>query len=82
MKQIVFKSLTPQAKVRRLGTAKMVNGKVKIEFKDPKVQKSLPLERILGSEGTYLSPKDGVDFLLALPAAFSGSRLWAEVEEV
>ena len=81
MKQIAFKGLTAAGKVRRLGTAKMVKGKVKIEFKDPKVQSELELDRIL-INGQAVTPKDGVDYLLALPIEFSGSRLWAEVEEV
>jgi hypothetical protein len=82
MKQIVFKTLTGKAKTVRLGTAKMVKGKVKISFVDPKVQKDLGLERVLGDGGMAFTPKDGVDYLLALPVQFSGSRLWAEVEEV
>lgn len=82
MKQIVFKVLTAKGKVERIGMAKMKNGKVKIAFKKARVQKELELDHIVGDGGERFTPADGVDYLLALPVEFSGSRLWAEVEEV
>jgi hypothetical protein len=81
MNQIVFKTLASSGEVKRLGSARMMKGKVKIEFKDPRVMKELELDRII-ADGQVLTPKDGVDYLLALPLEFAGSRLWAEVEEV
>ena len=82
MKQVVFKALTGRDKVERLGIAKMKNGKVKISFKKSRVQNQLGLGDIIGDGGEHFKPEDGVDYLLQLPVAFSGSRLWAEVEEV
>jgi hypothetical protein len=81
MKQIVFKVLTAKDKVERIGMAKMKNGKVKIAFKQRRVQNQLGLEDIVGDGGEHFKPEDGVDYLLALPVAYSGSRLWVEVEE-
>lgn len=61
----------------------MVDGKVTIEFKNPRIQKNLELEKVFnGVEGRYFTPADGVDYFLTLPVEFYGSRLWAEVEEV
>lgn len=82
MKQIVFKTLTGDEKIKRLGTAKMKNGKVEITFKRASVQNQLGLEDIVGDGGKHFKPEDGEDYLLALPIEFSGSRLWAEIEEI
>jgi hypothetical protein len=82
MKQIVFKVLTGAGKAKRLGTAKMKDGKVKMSFKEVRVQKNLELSRIVDISGQAFTPEDGVEYLLALPRAFYGSRLWAEVEDI
>ena len=81
MKIILFKTLTGDDKTIRLGTARMKDGKVKIVFKEARVQRNLELDRVIGDRGKAFTPNDGVDYLLALPVEFSGSRLWAEVED-
>ena len=81
MKQVVFKTLTGKDKVGRLGIAKMKNGKVKISFKKAQVQKELDLDRITTIGGDTYTHEDGADYVAALPFAFYGSRLWAEVED-
>lgn len=80
MKQVVFKTLTGDGTIKKLGTARMVKGKVKFSFVEKRVQKELELDRIV-INGQVYTPKDGSDYLIMLPVEFSGSRLWAEVEE-
>ncbi|HUW39430.1 MAG TPA: hypothetical protein VMV90_00350 [Rectinemataceae bacterium] len=81
MKIIVFKTLNAKGDIKTLGTARMKNGKVTIAFKEARVQKNLELGSVIGDGGHAFTPEDGVDYLLSLPVAFSGSRLWAEVED-
>jgi hypothetical protein len=78
---IQFKSVQDDGKVKIVGTAKLVEGKVVITTSKPGLKTQLKTAEVMGLDRKVKTPEDGIDWLEALPLNYNGSRFFAEEVE-
>lgn len=74
---VQFKSVRGDGTIKVVGTAKLVDGRVRITTKMEGFKEELA-RGVIGPKGKRFFPRDGARFLAALPVAYGGSRFFAE----